>query len=57
MIEFIEVKDILKVPYTEEQRINFIVKNNHKCSYTIYEINNVLLEAYGQAHTSCFCYL
>lgn len=32
-----EIKAELKKPYTDEQRINFIVENNHKKGYTIEE--------------------
>ena len=32
-----EIKATLNKPYTEEERINFIVEQNHKLSYTIEE--------------------
>ena len=32
-----EIKAILNKPYTEEQRMNFIVEQNHKLGYTIKE--------------------
>ena len=43
-----EIKAELKQPYTDEQRIRFIVENNHKKGYTIEKLDNVLL-AWGQS--------
>ena len=37
-----EIKAILNKPYTEEERLNFIVENNHKLGYTIKEIEDGL---------------
>lgn len=41
-----EIKAKLNKPYTEEQRINFIVENNHKKGYEIKETRNEL-QAWG----------
>ena len=41
-----EIKATLNKPYTDKQRINFIVKNNHQLGYEIRE-TNVALEAWG----------
>lgn len=41
-----EIKAILNKPYTEEQRINFIVENNHKKAYQLKE-TELALEAWG----------
>lgn len=41
-----EIKAKLNKPYTERQRIDFIVKNNHKLGYEIKE-TDVALEAWG----------
>lgn len=41
-----EIKAELDKPYTEEQRINFIVENNHRQSYEIRETETAL-EAWG----------
>lgn len=38
-----EIKAELKKPYTNKERMDFIVKQNHKNSYTIEETNNALL--------------
>lgn len=38
-----EIKTELIKPYTEEQRIKFIVEQNHKLGYTIEEADNALL--------------
>lgn len=38
-----EIKAELKKPYTDEQRIKFIVENNHKKGYTIEERANSLV--------------
>ncbi len=37
-----ETKAILKKPYTENERLNFIVENNHKLGYTIQETEDAL---------------
>ena len=37
-----EIKAILKKPYTENERLNFIVENNHKLGYTIQETEDAL---------------
>lgn len=36
------IKETLKIPYTEEQRLDFIVKNNHQLGYLIEEIEDGL---------------
>lgn len=41
-----EIKAILNKPYTEEQRIEFVVENNHKKAYQLKE-TEVALEAWG----------
>jgi len=41
-----EIKAILEKPYTEEQRLNFIVTNNHQLGYEIKE-TEIALEAWG----------
>ena len=41
-----EIKAELRKPYTEQQRINFIVKNNHQLGYEIKE-TEIALEAWG----------
>lgn len=41
-----EVKAILNKPYTENQRLNFIVENNYNLSYEIRETETAL-EAWG----------
>ena len=41
-----EVKATLNKPYTEEQRMNFIVQQNHKLGYEIRETDTAL-EAWG----------
>lgn len=41
-----EIKNTLNKPYTEEQRINFIVEQNHRQGYEIRETENAL-EAWG----------
>lgn len=43
-----EIKDILLFPYTFEQRLKFVVENNHKKGYEIKEENNNLV-AYGES--------
>lgn len=41
-----EIKAILEKPYTEEQRLNFIVTENHQLGYEIRE-TELALEAWG----------
>lgn len=41
-----EIKAILEVPYTEEERLDFIVNQNHTLGYEIKE-TEVALEAWG----------
>lgn len=41
-----EIKNTLKKPYSENQRIDFIVENNHKLGYEIKETDEEL-EAWG----------
>ena len=41
-----EIKDTLIKPYTDKQRMNFIVQNNHKLGYEIRETQTAL-EAWG----------
>lgn len=43
-----EIKDKLNKPYTEKQRLDFIVKNNHKFGYEIQETNEALLAVYRE---------
>ena len=43
-----EIKAELKQPYTENERLNFIVEQNHKLGYTIEETDNALL-AWGKS--------
>lgn len=38
-----EIKAELKKPYTDKERMNFIVEQNHKNGYTIEETDNALL--------------
>ena len=41
-----EIKAVLEVPYIEEQRLDFIVKQNHELGYEIRE-TELSLEAWG----------
>lgn len=41
-----EIKDSLPKPYTDKQRTDFIIKNNHKLGYEIKE-SDTALEAWG----------
>ena len=41
-----EIKSILEKPYTEEQRIDFVVEQNHRLQYEIRETKTAL-EAWG----------
>ena len=43
-----EIKAELKQPYTENERLNFIVEQNHKLGYTIEEADSALL-AWGKS--------
>ena len=43
-----EIKDKLNKPYTEEQRCDFIVKNNHQSGYEIQETDDALLAVYNE---------
>lgn len=42
-----EIKDTLNKPYTEEQRMDFIVRNNHNLRYEIQETDEALLAVYN----------
>lgn len=42
-----EIKAILKKPYTNKQRADFIVENNHRLGYEIKEVKDGL-EAWGR---------
>ena len=41
-----EIKKFLNKPYTDDEKLNFIVENNHKSGYQIKETNSAL-EAWG----------
>lgn len=43
-----EIKDRLEKPYTEKQKCDFIVKNNHNLGYEIQETDNALLAIYNE---------
>ena len=43
-----EIKAELKQPYTDKERMDFIVEQNHKLGYTIEEADNALL-AWGES--------
>ena len=43
-----EIKDTLNKPYTEEQRVDFIVRNNHNLRYEIQETEDALLAIYNE---------
>jgi hypothetical protein len=43
-----EIKDKLDKPYTEKQRCDFIVKNNHQSGYEIKETDEALLAIYNE---------
>ena len=54
-----EIKSELKQPYTENERINFVVEQNHKLGYEIKETETAL-EAWGYteeevAQKECEC--
>lgn len=46
-----EIKAHLTKPYTEKERINFIVENNHNKGYTIEELENGSLQAFEMVKT------
>lgn len=43
-----EIKARLDKPYTDKQRCDFIVKNNHKLDYEIQETTEALLAIYNE---------
>ena len=43
-----EIKAELKKPYTDKQRADFIVENNHKLGYEIQETEDALLAIYNE---------
>lgn len=43
-----EIKAILNKPYTNKQRTDFIVENNHKLGYEIQETEEALLAVYNE---------
>lgn len=43
-----EIKAELKKPYTNKQRCDFIVENNHKCGYEVQETDEALLAIYNE---------
>ena len=43
-----EVKDRLNKPYTDKERYDFIVKNNHNNKYEIQETEEALLAVYNE---------
>ena len=43
-----EIKDLLKKPYTQKQRADFIVKNNYQLGYEIKETDEALLAIYNE---------
>jgi DNA-directed RNA polymerase specialized sigma subunit len=43
-----EIKDKLDKPYTEKQKCDFIVKNNHWLGYEIEETDEALLAIYNE---------
>ena len=46
-----EIKAHLVKPYTEKERIDFIVENNHNKGYTIEELENDSLQAFEMVKT------
>lgn len=46
-----EIKAHLTKPYTEKERIDFIVENNHNKGYTIEELENGSLQAFEMVKT------
>lgn len=47
-----EIKAHLIKPYTEKERINFIVENNHNKGYVIEELGNGSLQAFEMVKTN-----
>ena len=43
-----EIKATLNKPYTDKQRADFIVENNHKLGYEIQEMEDALLAVYNE---------
>lgn len=43
-----EIKATLNKPYTDKQRADFIVENNHKLGYEIQETEDTLLAVYNE---------
>ena len=43
-----EIKAELKKPYSDKQRADFIVENNHKLGYEIQETDDALLAVYNE---------
>lgn len=43
-----EIKDRLEKPYTEKEKCDFIVKNNHWLGYEIQETDEALLAIYNE---------
>lgn len=43
-----EIKAILNKPYTDKQRADFIVENNHRLGYEIQETEESLLAVYNE---------
>lgn len=43
-----EIKAELKKPFTDKQRCDFIVENNHKLGYEIQETEDALLAIYNE---------
>ena len=43
-----EIKATLNKPYTDKQRADFIVENNHKLGYEIQETEDALLAVYNE---------
>ena len=43
-----EIKATLNKPYTDKQRSDFIVENNHKLGYEIQETEDALLAIYNE---------
>ena len=43
-----EIKATLNKPYTDKQRADFIVENNHKLGYEIQETEDALLAIYNE---------
>lgn len=46
-----EIKAHLTKPYTEKERIDFIVENNHNKGYTVEELENGSLQAFEMVKT------